>query len=84
MWVGWMAAQRWQNDRMSKASLGDVIAAETPGLLALPGVVGVAEGSDQGQPCIVVYVATEPGADVAASLAGYPVVVRLSGEIRAQ
>lgn len=69
---------------MSKASLSDVIAAESPGLLALPGVVGVAEGLDQGRPCVVVYVDAEHGVNLPKLVAGYPVVMRHSGEIRAQ
>jgi hypothetical protein len=73
-----------ENDAMNKPSLSDVIASEAPRLMALPGVVGVAEGSDQGNPCVVVYVAGEHTRDIPSSFAGYGVVVRRSGEIKAQ
>ncbi len=69
---------------MAKPSLSDVISAEAPGLMALPGVVGVAEGTDDGSPSVVVYVAGEYSRDIPLSLAGYAVVVRYSGEIKAQ
>jgi hypothetical protein len=63
--------------------LEEVIAAEALRLLALPGVVGVAEGLDAGRSCIVVYVTDVSAAMIPADLRGYPVVVRKSGEIRA-
>lgn len=69
---------------MNGPTVSDVIATEAPRLMALRGVVGVTEGSDQGNPCVVVYVAREHGLDIPKSLAGYAVVVRDSGEIRAQ
>jgi len=49
---------------MAKTSLSDVVAAESPVLMALPGVVGVAEGLDRGSPCVVVYVAYELGGNI--------------------
>jgi len=69
---------------MAKTSLSDVVAAESPVLMALPGVVGVAEGLDRGSPCVVVYVADELDGKIPLSVAGYAVVVRRSGEIKAQ
>ena len=69
---------------MAKTSLSDVVSAEAPVLMALAGVVGVAEGLDQGRPCVVVYVAGEHGGNIPLSVAGYEVVVRRSGEIKAQ
>ncbi len=53
-------------------------------LMALPGVVGVAEGLDQGSPCVVVYADAEQSGNIPSSVAGYAVVVRRSGEIKAQ
>ncbi|HJW74712.1 MAG TPA: hypothetical protein VJ787_03440 [Thermoleophilia bacterium] len=54
-------------------------------IVALPGVVGVAEGETDGGPCITVYVA-EKSAEVVGrippDLEGWPVVVRESGEFR--
>jgi len=55
-------------------------------VVALPGVVGVAEGDDDGRPCITVYVAERTRAVVAripSELEGWPVVVRESGQFRA-
>ena len=69
---------------MSDESLSDVIAAEARRLMAMPGVVGIAEGLDQGRPCIVVYVASEPSDEIPSRLTGYAVLVRRSGEIKAQ
>ena len=69
---------------MGKVSLSDVVAAEGAALMALPGVVGVAEGSVRGSSCIVVYVAGDEHGEIPSSLSGYTVVVRVSGEIKAQ
>jgi hypothetical protein len=69
---------------VARQALSDVISAEAPRLLALPGVVGVAEGAEEGSPCVVVYVSGEHSRDVPESLAGYAVVVRRSGDIKAQ
>lgn len=69
---------------MHKPSLSDVVAAESHRLLALPGVVGVAEGSDHGTPCIVVYVAPDDSPTLPSKLEGHTVVVRPSGPIKAR
>ena len=56
----------------------------TPQLLALSGVVGVAEGERDGTPCITVFVREQTStllAQIPFELEGWPVVVRESGEI---
>jgi hypothetical protein len=63
-----------------------VVGRHARSLLALPGVVGVAEGETGGRPCITVYVAvmtTQVTSRIPADLEGWPVVARESGELRA-
>jgi hypothetical protein len=53
--------------------------------MAVPGVVGTAQGLCEGKPCIKVFVArTTPDLlkAIPASLEGYPVVVEETGELR--
>jgi hypothetical protein len=55
-------------------------------LLALPGVMGVAEGESGGHPCVVVLVAGLKGGQrgqVPSDVEGWPVLVRECGEFRA-
>ena len=58
----------------------------TDDLMSLAGVVGVAQGDREGQPCIVVLVA-EASAEllriIPSTIEGYPVQVKETGEIRA-
>jgi hypothetical protein len=71
---------------MSDETVREVLERHAPRLLALPGVVGVAEGESGGRACITVYVADGPAAVLAqipSDLEGRPVVVRESGEFRA-
>ena len=77
------ALDRWENDAVVTPSLSEVIAAESPRIMALSGVEAVAEGVEEGQPCVVVYV-SEPPYGLPSQLGGYPVVVRGSPEIQAQ
>ena len=55
-----------------------------PRLLAMQGVVGVAESSQRGEPCVLVYVSDEATSAIPSNLHGYEVVIRRSGEIHAQ
>lgn len=68
------------------AAIGEVLARHTPRLLALPGVLGVAEGEADGAPCIVVFVASDaqPPPQLPAVIEGYLVVVRSTGAFRPQ
>jgi hypothetical protein len=55
-------------------------------LLAVPGVVGVAQGRSDGRPCLVVYVVAKTAEltqKIPAVLEGYPVVIEVTGEIQA-
>jgi len=65
-------------------SIDEVLAAHTDSLMALPGVVGTAVGSCDGQRCIKVLVA-DPRPDtkrrIPSRLEGYPVVVEVTGTI---
>ncbi|HYU27548.1 MAG TPA: hypothetical protein VEK83_00805 [Gemmatimonadales bacterium] len=65
-------------------SIDEVLAAHTDSLMALPGVVGTAVGSCDGQRCIKVLVA-DPSPDtkrrIPSRLEGYPVVVEVTGTI---
>jgi hypothetical protein len=67
--------------------LADVLAAHAPTLMALPGVVGVAEAAlPDGRACLRVYVlerTPELDARLPRTLEGWPVDVEVSGPIRA-
>ena len=55
-------------------------------LLAIPGVVGVAQGERGNRPCLKVFViqkTRELEQKIPATLEGYPVVIEETGEIRA-
>ena len=71
---------------MPRKTVEVVLREHRRGLLALHGVVGVAIGSRQGKPCIVVYI-SEKTSDVLehypAILEGYDVIVEESGEFHA-
>lgn len=68
-------------------SLTEVLAAHTPELMALPGVVGTAESrTPDGRACVLVMVAQstpELRAKLPRELEGWPVRVEETGEIRA-
>ncbi len=65
----------------------DVVLREhTDGLMALPGVVGTAQGECAGQPCIrvlVVQQTDELSAQIPSDIEGYPVAIDVTGEIKA-
>lgn len=66
-------------------SIAEVIAYHDDELLAIPGVVGVAEGERAGEPCILILViAATPELvhNLPQSLGGYPVVIEETGEIK--
>ncbi len=72
---------------MPERPIADVLAAHTPELMALPGVVGTYQGAKpDGSPIIVVMVA-KSGAElerrIPKSLEGWPVRIEVTGEIRA-
>lgn len=64
----------------------DVLAAHTDSLMALPGVIGTAQGLCGNKPCIQLYVVQmTPGLRkrIPNELEGYQVAVQETGEIRA-
>lgn len=64
----------------------DVIAARTPELLAIPGVIGTGEGTENGERVIVVFVSRrtpELDAKLPRELDGYGVIIREAGDITA-
>jgi len=71
----------------SQRPLTEVLAAHTPELMAIPGVVGTAESrTDDGRPCILVMIARstpELRARLPRTLEGWPVRTDVTGEIRA-
>lgn len=72
---------------MPQKSIEEVLKAHTDELMAIPGVVGTAQGLFAGKPCIKVYVVKKtPDLEkrVPDSLEGYPVVIEETGEIRAR
>ena len=66
--------------------IAEVLAARTPELMALPGVVGTAEGRRRDTPVIVVMIerrTPELTARLPAALEGWAVVVEVTGSFRA-
>jgi hypothetical protein len=65
----------------------DVLASHTPGLMAMPGVVGTYQGAGtDGAPAIVVMLArSDAGLErrIPRTLEGWPVVIEVTGELRA-
>ncbi len=71
--------------RMTSPSIETVLAAHTPKLMSIPGVVGTAQGEEQGAPCILVFVVKKDERirrEIPSSLEGYPVRIDEVGEIR--
>ena len=64
----------------------EVLKRHTDELMAMPGVVGVAEGKSRGRPCIKVFVVErnpELLRQIPDTIEGYPLQVEESGELRA-
>jgi len=71
---------------MPRNKIKDVLKRHADDLMAVPGVVGVAEGKSQGRSCIKVFVVdrnSELLRRIPNTLEGYPLVVEESGELRA-
>ncbi len=72
---------------MPQRPIAEVLAAHTPELMALPGVVGTAQGARRdGAPVIVVMIARHDAAlerRIPKRLEGWPVRIDVTGEIRA-
>ena len=72
---------------MPERPIAEVLAARTPELMALPGVVGTCQGArPDGTPVIVVMLARhDPTLErrIPRALEGWPVRVEVTGELRA-
>lgn len=73
---------------MNERPIREVLAEHGTRLLAMPGVVGVAEGErPDGAPCLVLLVETRStvlAETVPSELEGWPVEVRVTGELEAR
>jgi hypothetical protein len=70
---------------MTARSISEVLKSHTPELMAIPGVVGTGEGAASGGPVIFVLVSRrtpEAESHVPKRLEGYPVEIRVVGEVR--
>ncbi|MHB8079490.1 MAG: hypothetical protein ACYDIE_09560 [Candidatus Krumholzibacteriia bacterium] len=72
--------------KVAQRSLTEVLAAHTPRLMALPGVVGTYEGAlEGGTPCITIMVSAMTPAlrdSLPKTLEGWPVRIEVTGVIR--
>lgn len=71
---------------MASKPIEQVLKEHTPHLMAQPGVVGTAQSLCAGSPCIRVFVlrtTPELKDKIPQELDGYPVVLEVTGEIRA-
>jgi hypothetical protein len=72
---------------MPGPTIEEVIANNSDALLELPGVAGVALGEEGARTCIVVMLAVDSEKvrnSIPRSIDGYPVSVRITGELRTQ
>lgn len=70
---------------MSDRPLEEVLRDRADGLMALPGVEGVAQGLCDARPCIKVFVAKKTPElleTIPASVEGFPVAIEETGEFR--
>lgn len=68
---------------MPSRPLIDVLREHTPELLRLPGVVGTAEGEEDGRPVLLVLTRGRLPSPLPTAIEGYPVRVREVGDVRA-
>jgi hypothetical protein len=71
--------------RMTAPTITDVLARHTPGLMKIPGVVGTAEGAQDGRPCILVFVNAETDSlamAIPSSLEGFAVRIQAVGDVK--
>jgi hypothetical protein len=70
---------------MTSQTIEEVLAARTPELMAITGVVGTGIGADAGRPCILVFVTKrEPQLEreIPDSIEGFPVRIEEIGTVR--
>ena len=66
--------------------IAEVLSEHTDSLMALPGVIGTAQGDQAGNPCVMVLVVEltdDLTRQIPNELDGYPVVITETGEIKA-
>ena len=83
--VGEAGAQAMRGATGTRA-IGEVLKAHTDVLMAIPGVVGTAQGLCNGKPCIKVYVIRKtPDLErrIPDNLEGHPVEIEETGEFKA-
>lgn len=71
---------------MSKTNISVVLKKNVDKLMAVPGVVGVAEGEYEGKPCIKVFVVKrnpELLRQITGNIEGYPLQIEESGKFHA-
>jgi hypothetical protein len=69
---------------MTSRPIEDVLKDHTPELMAIAGVMGTAQGEQNGRPCILVFVAQDSEMlrrAIPAEIEGYPVKIQVTGEI---
>ncbi len=72
---------------VNQKSIEQVQAEYTPKWMALPGVVGTGIGEQNGKPCIKVLLSRETPEirrEIPDTVKGYPVVLEVTGEFKAQ
>jgi hypothetical protein len=77
--------QQTAQSLMPEKTIGAVLKEHTASLMALPGVLGAAEGRCDGKPCIKVYVrekTPEVLKEIPAQIEGYPITIQETGIIR--
>ncbi len=71
---------------MPEKTIETVLKEQTDKLMAIPGVVGTAQGLCSGKPCVKVYVVKKTSdlvKQIPATLEGYAVEIQVTGEIKA-
>ncbi len=80
------ASYAGEDKKMSAKTIEEVLKGHTNDLMAIPGVVGTAQGLCNGKPCIKVFVikkTPELEAKIPGELEGYTVKIEETGEFRA-
>ncbi len=75
-----------KGDSLPVRPFEEVLREHTPGLMAVPGVIGTGQGERAGQPILVVYVTRrtpELERRVPREIEGYRVEIRETGQVRA-
>ena len=74
-----------EGEAMANKTIGEVLQEHTARLMAIPGVVGTAQGLCSGEPCIRVFVVEKTKdllKQIPPEIEGYPVDIEETGEFR--